>query len=242
MSERFRILFVDDEETFLCSTVALLCREDFQCDGAPDVATALEMLALRPYDLVIADIKMPGNSDLEFVRQLSRLSDLVSVILVTGHPSIASAIQSVELPVVAYLVKPFDFQELLTKVRSVMQRSNVQHLVRDELTRLQEYRESLLHIEADLKQRPRTSHDASLQALVGVTLRSIVDGLSDLHRLIDETQGGAGVELKQWAPAMSGDIRDALRDAVSTLERTRGAFKSKELGSLRKRLEGLLNA
>jgi signal transduction histidine kinase len=45
MADGFRILFVDDEETFLCSTVALLCREDFECDGAPDVDTALEMLA-----------------------------------------------------------------------------------------------------------------------------------------------------------------------------------------------------
>jgi FixJ family two-component response regulator len=241
MAEGFRILFVDDEETFLCSTVALLCREDFECDGAPDVATALEMLALRPYNLVIADIKMPGNADLEFVRQLSRLSDMMNVILVTGHPSIASAIQSVELPVVAYLVKPFDFQELLAKVRSVVQRSNVQHMVRDELKRLQQYREGLLHIEADLKQRPRAGHSASLQALVGVTLRSIVEGLSDLHRLIDEAPNGAEVELKHWAPAIPTDMREALRDAVTTLERTRGAFKSKELGNLRKRLEGLLN-
>lgn len=241
MGEEFRILFVDDEETFLCSTVALLCREDFECDAAPDVATALEMLAIRPYDLVIADIKMPGNADLEFVRQLSQLSDMVSVILVTGHPSIASAIQSVELPVVAYLVKPFDFQELVAKVRSVMQRSNVQHLVRDQLKRLQQYREGLLHIEADLNQRPRAGHAASLQALVGVTLRNIVEGLSGLHHLIDETQGDAESELKNWAPAISGEMRDALRDAVATLERTRGAFKSKELGNLRKRLESLLN-
>ena len=154
MSEEFRILFVDDEETFLCSTVALLCREDFACDGAPDVATAQNMLAIRRYDLVIADIKMPGNADLEFIRQLSRFNDTLSVILVTGHPSIASAIQSVELPVVAYLVKPFDFQELVVKVRSVVQRTSIQRLVRDELERLHEYREGLLHIEADLKQRP----------------------------------------------------------------------------------------
>ena len=242
MAEEFRILFVDDEETFLCSTVALLCRAEFECDGAPDVATALEMLALRPYDLVIADIKMPGNADLEFVQQLSALSDTLSVILVTGHPSIASAIQSVELPVVAYLVKPFDFQELLAKVRSVVQRSNVQHLVREELKRLHQYREGLLHIEGDLNQRPRASHAASLQALVGVTLRNIVEGISDLHRLIAPTQGDAELELKHWAPAISADMREALRDAVSTLERTRGAFKSKELGNLRKRLESLLNA
>ena len=240
MAEEFRILFVDDEETFLCSTVALLCREDFDCDGAPDVATALEMLAIRPYDLVIADIKMPGNADLGFIRQLSQLSDTLSVILVTGHPSIASAIQSVELPVVAYLVKPFDFQELLAKVRSVEQRSNVQRLVRDELKRLHQYREGLLHIEADLNQLPRAGHASSLQALVGVTLRGIVDGLADLHRVIAATQD-AELELKNWAPAISSDMRDALRDAVATLEHTRGAFKSKELGNLRKRLEGLLN-
>ena len=60
--------------------------------------------------------------------------------------------------------------------------------------------------------------------------------------MIAAAQGDAELELKHWAPVLSGDMREALRDAVATLERTRGAFKSKELGNLRRRLESLLNA
>ena len=241
MPDSFRILFVDDEETFLCSTVDLLRREGYACDSASDVSDARRLLDERPYDLVIADIKMPGNSDLEFIRQLSRQGEAHSIILVTGHPSIASAIQSVELPVIAYLIKPFDFPELLAKVRHAAQRSAVQHVVGNELERLQEYRECLMTLQLNLNDQPRAACSSSLQAVVGITLRSIVDGLSDLHTLMgesyaDEAQGA----LKHWSPPLAGELRATLCDAVATLERTRGSFKSKELGILRKRLEALL--
>jgi CheY-like chemotaxis protein len=241
MPEEFRILFVDDEETFLCSTADLLRREGFECDSALDVDAARRLIVSRTYDLVIADIKMPGNADLEFVRQLRQMSDTLPVILVTGHPSVRSAIQSVELPVVAYLVKPFDFAELLAKVRVVAARSAIGRAVSNRVARLNEYRDGLADIEKSLADHPRGAHASSLQALIGITLHSIVEGLSDLHRLMEDTQDGkAHGELRQWKPAVSGEVRDALRDTVATLERTRSSFKSKELGELRRRLEGLL--
>ena len=238
-----RILFVDDEETFLHSTADLLRREGCECDAAGDVRTALALLDASEYDLVIADIKMPGNDDLDFVRQLSLRGDGISVILVTGYPSIATAAHSVELPVVAYLVKPFDFELLLEKVELVARRAEVRRAIRDELARLQEYRRGLTRIDAGLAEQPRVAYAASLQALVGVTLRNIVDGLCQLHRLIEKTQAAETQgELTHWVPALDGQWREALHDAVTTLERTRGAFKSKELGNLRKRLEELLNS
>jgi response regulator RpfG family c-di-GMP phosphodiesterase len=241
MPDAFCILFVDDEETFLCSTVDLLRREGYACDGASGVSDARRLLDERPYDLVIADIKMPGNSDLEFIHQLSRQGEAQSIILVTGHPSIASAIQSVELPVIAYLVKPFDFSELLAKVRHAAQRSAVQRVVRNELERLQEYREGLMKMQMNVTDQPRAACSSSLQAVVGITLRSIVDGLSDLHALTDASHGDeAQGALKHWSPPLPGELRSALCDAVATLERTRDSFKSKELGNLRKRLEALL--
>lgn len=243
MTDAFQILFVDDEETFLFSTADLLRREGYECDCAPEVYSAQALLEQKRYDLVIADIKMPGNSDLEFVRQLSQTPDAPPVILVTGHPSIGSAMQSVELPVVAYLVKPFDIHELLTKVQNVVASAEVHRVVRQEQARLQEYRQRLAHVEARLRRPSRAGHDQSLQAFVGMTLRHVVEGLANVHHLVEMIGGEeGGGELAGAPAALPGNMRAVLEETVATLERTKNAFKSKELGELRRKLEGLLKS
>ena len=116
MTNLGRILIADDEEIFLNSMADLLRREGYECGCAPDAIVAAELLRSNDYDLLIADIKMEGNFELEFIQDLPQIAAGMPVILVTGYPSMKSAIQSVQLPVVAYLVKPFEFKELLEQV------------------------------------------------------------------------------------------------------------------------------
>ncbi len=242
MSDALRILFVDDEETVLSSTRDLLRREGYACECASGVAEGLAWLDQNECDLVIADIKMPGNADLEFARRLAARGDGLPIILVTGYPSVASAIESVELPVVAYLVKPFDFQDLLAKVRGAERRVAALRAMRRELTRLQAYRQDLAQAESDLRQLPRAAHAPSLQAFIGMTMTNVVDSLASLRSAVDTGQETeAGDEAAKWPLPVPADMREVLREVVATLERTKHAFKSKELGELRRKLEGLLN-
>ncbi len=120
MAELGPILIADDEKSFLRSTADLLRREGYECDCAPDGRKAAAMLEKGSYVLLIADIKMPGNSDLEFVNKVPRIIENLPVILVTGYPSLNSAIQSIQLPVVAYLIKPFAFSDLLAQVKRAL--------------------------------------------------------------------------------------------------------------------------
>ena len=69
---------------------------------------------------VIADIKMKGNLNLELVKELPGIVDGMPVILVTGYPSLSSAVQSIQFPVVGCLIKPFEFTELLADVHSAI--------------------------------------------------------------------------------------------------------------------------
>jgi DNA-binding NarL/FixJ family response regulator len=121
MGERGHILIADDEENFLHTTAALLQREGYRCSCAVDAATSTAMMQAEHYDLLITDIKMPGNSDLELVDYLARSSYKVPVILVTAYPSVESAVRSLQLSVVAYLIKPFDLHELLTAIRRALE-------------------------------------------------------------------------------------------------------------------------
>jgi DNA-binding NtrC family response regulator len=113
-----RILIADDEATFRRATAQLLEREGYRCDEAADALTAVQHLTSATYDLLIADVRMPGNMRLELVEEMPMLAPGVPVILVTAYPSFTSGQRALDLPVVAYLVKPFEFAELLMRVRN----------------------------------------------------------------------------------------------------------------------------
>jgi len=68
-----RVLVADDEETFLFSTADLLRREGFECDCVRNAADASLLLGEKEYDVLIADIRMPGNSKLELSERYRRL-------------------------------------------------------------------------------------------------------------------------------------------------------------------------
>jgi DNA-binding NtrC family response regulator len=241
MQPALRILFVDDEETFLGSTAHLLRRAGYECDAAANVEQACGLLELNDYDLVIADVNMPGNVDLEFVRRLAERDQGLPVIIVTGYPSIASAIQSVELPVVAYIIKPFDFPDLLAKVQDTARRAAALRAVREELARLQDYRHSLAWAETHMRQSPSGAQTPATRAFVGMAMRNIVDSLISLRNVAEHSPAAdLNAELTEWPLNDTLDMRKVLRETIATLEHTKSAFKSKELGDLRRRLEKLL--
>lgn len=139
-------------------------------------------------------------------------------------------------------MKPFDFQELLARVRATAESMGVQRIVRRELERLQAYRHDLGDVEARMREQPRAAAAQPLEALVAMTLRNVVDGLTTLRGMVETADSGKSDDPDNWwsGKTIPLDLREALNDAVATLERTKGAFKSKELGELRKRLESLL--
>src|SRR5437660_4078389 len=113
MSDVARILIADDEETFLQSMGALLRREGYACDCVRDAREAAAALEQAAYDLLITDIYMPGNAELEFVHDLQSRGAIIPVIVVTGYPSVPTAVESLRLSVVDYLIKPVDFPVVL---------------------------------------------------------------------------------------------------------------------------------
>lgn len=120
MIEQGHLLIADDDETFLHALAAVLEREGHVCTCAPDAATAAEELQRAACDVLIADIKMPGNTDLELIHELPQIAAGVPVILITGYPSLESAIAAIPLPVVAYLVKPPTFAQLFAAVNKAV--------------------------------------------------------------------------------------------------------------------------
>lgn len=242
MAEAGRVLIADDEETFLLSTADLLRKEGYECDCAIDSQTARQLIGEKQYDLLIADIKMPGNAELEFINELPTLVEGLPVVLVTGYPSLKSAIESVRLPVVAYLVKPIDFDELLPYVRSSTEKSQVRRAVQKARQHLRDWHKELENIEtlADFKEANAAS--VPVDAFVTLTLHNIVDSLTGLKAL---TEAFADISGEQNVCQLldcprAAQLTQALKDAVKVLEKTKRSFKSKDLAGLRQKLEQLL--
>lgn len=238
-----RILIADDEEVFLQSTADLLRREGYECDCVQNATEATEKLSNNNYDLLIADIKMPGNAELELIKNISNTFECVQVILVTGYPMLNSAIQSIELRVEAYLVKPFDFEDLLGHVHIAIDRSCIYRSVRSMKQRLQYWYESSEAVEKLLKDEQPDKFFMSFNSFLELTFQNIVGALSDLKHLAANLAAHDGRKEPCHllnCPTLK-TLSDRLAETIDVLEKSKNSFKSKELGQVRRELEGLLN-
>ena len=111
-----RILVVDDEITVGKSISQALASDDYEVDTALSGAEALQKEGLKKYDVIIADLMMPGLSGLDLLASLRRLGSAARVIVVTGYPTMKTTVQSMQSGAFEYLPKPFLPAELRSAV------------------------------------------------------------------------------------------------------------------------------
>lgn len=242
---RGRILIADDEPTFLTSTAELLRREGFHVDTVEDAEGALKAITDATYDLLITDLEMPGNADLDLVQQVAHISGGLPIIIITGFPSVRSAVASIELPVAAYLVKPVHFPDLLKRVSSAVARFRSYQAMQNAETRLREYRAQIEPVRSagTLPVLPATEGRSGVDTFLALTLRNVMGSLTDLEQLGRALAGHAITDAHpcQLINCPRGaQLQAAVEETITVLEETKGAFKSKTLGDLRQKLELLL--
>lgn len=111
MSER--ILVVDDDRVLRERLARALGDRGFEVSDAADAEAALVEARLVPPDRAVLDLKMPGRSGLELVRDLLAEFPDVEIVVLTGYGSIASAVEAMRLGAVNYLSKPADADDVL---------------------------------------------------------------------------------------------------------------------------------
>jgi DNA-binding response OmpR family regulator len=116
------ILIVDDEPNIREIVALYLERAGFQVQVAGDGRAALQALTAALPDLVILDIMLPGIDGLEITRRL-RSEGSTPVILLTARREEADRVEGLELGADDYVVKPFSPQELVSRVRAVLRRT-----------------------------------------------------------------------------------------------------------------------
>jgi excisionase family DNA binding protein len=121
-SARPRVLVVDDEASIRDLLAKTLALAEYEVDVAPDGRSALDRMRMYPYDLLIADLKMPGMDGLSVIREAKRYKTDLPVIVITGFSTESSAIEAINLGVSGYLTKPFRVPEVLKQAEKALGR------------------------------------------------------------------------------------------------------------------------
>lgn len=121
MTHAHTLFIVDDDVGFVHAAAELAREQGFDITVAGTLAQAMQRLKETAFDLAIIDLSLPDGSGLELLEHMD-LVGRTQVVLVTGHPTVESALKAIHLPIIDYIVKPLEaarFRELLADAAQV---------------------------------------------------------------------------------------------------------------------------
>ena len=114
---KFSVLVVDDEPSIRAQLEESLQEAGYRTQGAGDGREAVELALQHSFDLCLSDIRMPSMGGIELLKRLRETSPETMFILMTAFGGLDTAIEALRLGAVDYLIKPFQHEELIAKVR-----------------------------------------------------------------------------------------------------------------------------
>jgi len=120
MSEKPRLLVVDDEQVVGLSCRAIFERQGFAVDTTTSPVDGLEKVRASHYAAILLDIMMPEMNGLEFLERLRTFNATVPVVIITGYSSVTSAAEAMRLHASDYIPKPFTPDEITAAMRRVL--------------------------------------------------------------------------------------------------------------------------
>ncbi len=209
------ILLADDEDLFLEATKELLENEGYECHGVRDAHQLSQALTALNFDLLITDLNMPGNQVMEKVGEWRGLAKVMPVIIVTGYPSIPTAVESVRLNVLEYMIKPIKYPKLLDAVHRGVQQKKALNAIAD----------ARKEAEQRIKELDVLEEAAATFALP----------IGEQSLTADHHESEATPSMKDYF-----QLRESIFHTIQVLQKTKSAFRSKDLAGLRKYLEEVL--
>ncbi len=119
------ILVIDDENSIRRSLKEILEFENHTVDEAEDGEAGYNMALKNNYDVILSDIKMPKFDGLELLQKLNESAVLSSIIMMSGHGSIETAVSALKSGAYDYLAKPIDLNRLLVTVRNALEKNSL---------------------------------------------------------------------------------------------------------------------
>jgi two-component system KDP operon response regulator KdpE len=123
--QQFSVLVVDDEAALRKVIRSSLAASGFAVEEAGTGGDALNVVKKRPFDLILLDVNMPGISGIEACRQIRSLAPRTGIVMVTVRDAEEDKVRALEAGADDYVTKPFQFRELVARLRAVLRRTRV---------------------------------------------------------------------------------------------------------------------
>jgi len=120
-----RILLVDDETVFANNMSKLLTRRGYQVTAVNSGDEALRALMDTPFDVMVLDLKMPGMDGIATMHEMKKLGLFTEVLILTGHGSIDTALEAIQIGAYDYVTKPCEIAELVSKIEAAFERKAI---------------------------------------------------------------------------------------------------------------------
>ena len=117
---RPHVLLMEDEMNVAKGLEMVMREEGYEVDLADTGQGALDKFRTSEFDLLVADLRLPDMDGMEVVQHVCEKRPRTNVVIITGYPSVSSAVQAVKLGVSDYLRKPFTEDEFKTAVKSAL--------------------------------------------------------------------------------------------------------------------------
>ena len=132
-----KILVVEDERDLNNIIIKYLKKQNFGVDSAFDGVDALDYVQISNYDIIILDIMMPNMNGYEFLKELRNRHNQTPVLMLTAKDELEDKVTTLNIGADDYLVKPFEFEELLARIKAIIRRNlgNISNIITiDDLT------------------------------------------------------------------------------------------------------------
>ncbi len=134
--QHIKILVIDDDEGICDLLETVLDRDGFEVKTLREPTLASETVRSGGYHLCLLDLMMPGLDGIEVLRAIREVDKDLGVVVVTGFPSLETAVQSMQLDALDYLRKPFTIDELRTVVERAMRKKGLTRAPEEQLHRV----------------------------------------------------------------------------------------------------------
>lgn len=121
-----RLLVVEDNRKLALSLKKALQTESYAVDVAYDGIKGYEMAVVEPYDAIILDVGLPGQDGFKLSRTLREEKNEIPILMLTARDATKDKIEGLDSGADDYLIKPFEFSELLARIRAIIRRSKKQ--------------------------------------------------------------------------------------------------------------------
>lgn len=197
-----RILIIDDEPEIRESLETLLVLEGFTVQMAPEGNSGLDLIASNPYDLLLLDLALPGESGIDLLPRIKRLRPELPVIMITAYGTVSNVVDALRAGAENFVQKPWNNEKLLADIRSAVAR--------------QQSAEEVVQLKRTLKQR------YSFESIIGKSdvMRKLLETVGQVapsrSTVLIHGESGTGKELIAKAIHLNSPRKDKRFVAINT--------------------------